>query len=552
MRTLLATTARAGFGAYAFAWTRIVIFLIVSAAAWAEGPSEGDARSFLLLMALGGVPASILLLLTVERVSPPVHAMASAAIDLAMSVALHVLIPEAAQVARLAYVLVPAATAVTAGFGPAMAVAVAGVVANAAIELANPQWVPGDFNPIVHLARLALATVLVYLVGRASSERRAAQASHLAASVKAETILSKVTSAVVVTDAKGRLREWNDAAQAVMRPLDGRAKGALTCQTALALHAGDRELDCSNGCGLLRLQEDHPDGELPAISRRLPDGRRLPLHADAAPILGPGGDVVEVVHSLLDVTRLKQADEAKTLFLATTSHELKTPLTVISGFAELLLSMPDLAEHERKEALETICRRARELSTIVDRLLLSSRIEAGRVQVNMCDVDLEPLVRERVEALEKTTGRPIRVAAQRPIPLVEADPAAVTTIVDHLLENAVRYSPGGEGVDVTVTPADGGVEIRIGDRGIGMDAEQQAHCFDRFWQAESSDVRRFGGTGIGLYIVKSLVEAMHGTIDVESAPGRGTTFTVRLEPGAHIDLAAGDDSVADEVERGRV
>ena len=101
-------------------------------------------------------------------------------------------------------------------------------------------------------------------------------------------------------------------------------------------------------------------------------------------------------------------------------------------------------------------------------------------------------------------------------------------MVDHLLDNAIKYSPGGQPVEVEIHAAGDDVLLTVTDAGVGMDAEQAARCFDKFWQAESTDVRRFGGTGIGLYIVRSLVEAMHGDIAVSSALGAGTTFTVRL------------------------
>jgi signal transduction histidine kinase len=108
-----------------------------------------------------------------------------------------------------------------------------------------------------------------------------------------------------------------------------------------------------------------------------------------------------------------------------------------------------------------------------------------------------------------------------------ADPVALGTVVDQLLENAVKYSEGG--FVVLAAKAEGEhVAISVSDRGIGMDDEQALHCFDKFWQAESTDVRRFGGTGIGLHIVKSLVVSMGGTVTVQSAPGRGSRFTVRL------------------------
>ncbi|HWI04574.1 MAG TPA: HAMP domain-containing sensor histidine kinase, partial [Acidimicrobiales bacterium] len=173
-------------------------------------------------------------------------------------------------------------------------------------------------------------------------------------------------------------------------------------------------------------------------------------------------------------------------------------------------------------------RRSVELTKIIDRLLLSSRIEAGRVDLTLAPTDMAPLLWERAEALAAATDRTISVKVPGDLPAVHGDAQACVTVVDHLLDNAIKYSPGGQPVEVEMRGAGDDVVLTVTDAGVGMDAEQAARCFDKFWQAESTDVRRFGGTGIGLYIVRSLVEAMHGDIAVSSVPSAGTTFTVSL------------------------
>src|SRR5262249_47941562 len=110
----------------------------------------------------------------------------------------------------------------------------------------------------------------------------------------------------------------------------------------------------------------------------------------------------------------------------------------------------------------------------------------------------------------------------------------LTTVIDHLIDNAVKYSPDGQSVETVIRGATGCVHLDVTDHGIGMTAEQAEHCFEKFWQADSGDRRRFGGTGIGLYIVRSLVESMGGRVDVTSAPGEGSTFTVTLASVDHI------------------
>jgi signal transduction histidine kinase len=301
----------------------------------------------------------------------------------------------------------------------------------------------------------------------------------------------------------------------------------VPCARALALREGERPLDCRSGCPLLVEDGVAVDsGAGREVWRLLPDGRRQPLLASAFAVTDEQGGV-EVVHSLRDVTRLKEADEAKTLFLATASHELKTPVTVIAGFAETIQRYPDMPPERRAEAVEAIRRRALELSSIVDRLLLSSKIEAGRVHVDLHPVNVRTLLIEVAGAFQDASGRHMVTQVAHETLLAQADPLALRTVVDHLLDNAVKYSDGGP-VVLGGRRIGGTIEISVSDIGIGMEEEQSLRCFDKFWQAESTDVRRFGGTGIGLYIVSSMVDAMGGTISVETAVGQGSTFTVSL------------------------
>lgn len=345
----------------------------------------------------------------------------------------------------------------------------------------------------------------------------------LAEKEKSEAILARVGDAVVVTDPRGQILQWNNAAEMIIGSGGVQAVGR-SCADMLRLRFGERVVDCTRGCPLL---EQAGDGGFldEEVWRPRPDGRRQPLLASASAVRDPDGHVSEIVHSLRDITRLKEADEAKTMFLATASHELKTPLTVIQGFAQTLQMQKEWDVEERARALDAMARRAQELNKIVDRLLLSSRIEAGRTQLYPAAGDLVPILNERIQGFTAATSRDIGVEMPDEVPNVLIDSDAVTTVVDHLLDNAVKYSPGGEPILVRVTVGPAAVRIAVVDQGIGMDIDAVARCFDKFWQAESSDVRRFGGTGIGLFIVRSLVEAMSGTVDLESAPDIGSTFS---------------------------
>jgi signal transduction histidine kinase len=279
-------------------------------------------------------------------------------------------------------------------------------------------------------------------------------------------------------------------------------------------------------------------------------GRRQPLLANADPVLDASGVAVEVVHSMRDISRLKQAEEAKTMFLATASHELKTPLTVIRGFAETLLRQKQSGGEIAEDALQAIHRRAIELTKIVDRLLLSSRIEAGRIRLDLRAVDVAPILAERTAAFGAATARPVACLVEPDLPAVLGEEDAIVTVLDHLLDNAAKYSSADVPILVRTGTADARVWFEVEDSGIGMDNEAASRCFDKFWQAESNDVRRYGGTGIGLYIVRSLVEGIGGSVSVRSVPGRGSTFRVELVEAVFVPTlppAAGDEGEATSI-----
>jgi len=355
---------------------------------------------------------------------------------------------------------------------------------------------------------------------------------------RSQAILEGVGDGIVITDPMGHVRMCNQAAQQVVSLSGPRAVGH-PCAEVLGLRMGDEVLDCSKGCALLNAFGGQPARDI-EVQRTRADGREQQLLVRASSVQTRQGEVSEVVHSFRDISELKNADEAKTMFLATASHELKTPLTVILGFTQAIRA-GWLDDEKRDKALESIESRAKELSRIVDRLLLTGRIESGRVSLDLGIVALRDVIRERAGALATVTERDFVVEVEDNLPDVLADPEAIPTILDHILENAVKYSPDGGEIVIRAQARSSRVVVEIVDHGIGMSAEEVVHCFDRFWQAEASDVRRFGGTGVGLYIVRSMVEAMGGTVSSKSVLGYGSTFTITFAR-ARVGVAIVDDA----------
>jgi two-component system phosphate regulon sensor histidine kinase PhoR len=250
------------------------------------------------------------------------------------------------------------------------------------------------------------------------------------------------------------------------------------------------------------------------------DGRVLLMNARPLPT----GGAVLVLHDLTEVRRL---EAVRRDFVANVSHELKTPLTSISGYAETLLGDPMDAATTRR-FLGTILSNARRMQRLVDDLLDLSRIESGRWQPSRSDVDVAAVARESWAALAGR-GDAARVEMALDIPpdaaTVDADLDALRQVLTNLMDNSLRYTPEGGRITCVSRRVDGGVAVSIRDNGAGITRDHLPRIFERFYRADPSRSREEGGTGLGLAIVKHLVEAHGGRVHAESERGSGTTVT---------------------------
>jgi signal transduction histidine kinase len=262
------------------------------------------------------------------------------------------------------------------------------------------------------------------------------------------------------------------------------------------------------------------------LTHKLPNGRWLDVLCTA---LGDGG---ELVIDFRDVTAAKELEEAKDLFLATTSHELRTPITVVQGFASTLASRWDqLADSERRAAVQTIAERAGSLGRLVEQLLLGSRAGADQLPVGNGRFDLGALLRAAVTAFRPLSDRHVIVTdIPDDLPAAAGDTMATDIIVGQLLENAFKYSPDGGTVAVRAGLRGPWIEVTVEDEGIGIADGDHERIFDRFFQGEAGDRRRFGGVGIGLFIVRRLAQAQGGEVTASSRPAGGALMCLRLRP----------------------
>ncbi|SDY17238.1 PAS/PAC sensor signal transduction histidine kinase [Micromonospora pattaloongensis] len=268
-----------------------------------------------------------------------------------------------------------------------------------------------------------------------------------------------------------------------------------------------------------------PPGQV--IDHQLPDGRWLRITSGELP-----GQAESRVITFRDTTDQRQRDHDRDLFFAVTSHELRTPVTVIKGYADTLNNHWDsLPESERLQAARTIGQRAGELARLVDRLL-SAANDVGPVG-GSAPVPFDLLEALRVAARGLPADLRHRLALDLPVDLPKAlgDRASLATVLTELATNAVKYSPPGTPIELTAESDERTVVFRVSDRGIGVRPEHVERAFDRFWQGEQGDRRQYPGAGLGLYLVRRIVERQKGWVSLRPREGGGTVAEVRLPRG---------------------
>jgi signal transduction histidine kinase len=303
-------------------------------------------------------------------------------------------------------------------------------------------------------------------------------------------------------DAEGRVRSWNPpAALLTARP----AETAVGEPWPFPLPAGDETVEHQMACGTW----------IEIRAARVPGSSDLAVSFRARP---------------------EQPPDGRDLFLALTGHELRTPITVIRGYADTLIDhWESLAEEARREAIIVVGQRARELSRLVDRLLNAVGDDGGAVEsTTLLPFDLVESLGGAVVELNAEQRRSLVVSLPDALPKARGDRASLVTVLAELVTNAGKYSPNWVKVELTAGADPQTVWFRVSDRGIGIRPEHVERAFDRFWQLETGDQRSSGGVGLGLYLVRRIVERQHGWVSLRPRRGGGTVAEVRL-PRADAD-----------------
>jgi len=335
-----------------------------------------------------------------------------------------------------------------------------------------------------------------------------------------EHTLQSMLSGVLVVGKDGRVKLINAAAQQIFGVIGSDRVGKRLPEI---IFNSDVERLLAKA---LESGEEHTQ----EISIFTPDERIFQLQT--ALLRDDDQQISGVVSTFNDITELRNVERMKTEFVSSVSHELRTPLTSIKGFVRTLMDDTEgyydrSMQQEFYQIIDNECDR---LVRLISDLLNVSRIESGRVlELYIKPVNLSELIERRVSSQRSyTTKHEFEVRCDDSFPTIEADEDKVDQILTNLLSNAVKYSPEGGRIEVAAQDNDTYITVSVKDEGIGIPPEHLDRIFARFHRVDNRDTRQAGGTGIGLYLVKHLVEAHHGTIEVKSEVGKGSTFTITL------------------------
>jgi signal transduction histidine kinase/CHASE3 domain sensor protein len=275
-----------------------------------------------------------------------------------------------------------------------------------------------------------------------------------------------------------------------------------------------------------------------------PVPRRLQLFT--TPVMGPEGEHLGRLYTLRDVTHEREVERMKSEFVAMVSHELRSPLTSIKGYVDLVLEGEGgPVTDEQREFLGVAIENADRLLALINDLLDIATIEAGHLEVRIEPFDIAAVITQVTRVLDPqrlARRQTLTVTIDEGLPAASGDPQRTAQVLTNLVSNAIKYTPPGGHIEVSARACGDVIEVAVRDDGPGFSEDEAAHAFDRFYRAQNRSTREAGGTGLGLAISRSLVELQHGTIRLESAPGQGSTFTVTLPTASDADATAAGTS----------
>jgi len=375
----------------------------------------------------------------------------------------------------------------------------------------------GDFTPLEGAARDEL-TDLADAVGGMVAELGRTIHTLTDERNRSAAILGSMVEGVAVVSGDERILYCNQAFEQILELPQGSSQGKKLVE-------GLRQAELVTAVRQVLPGGDEVTGEV-----EVGTVRRRSFSVTAAPVRAAGASSAVLV--LHDITELRRLERVRRDFVANVSHEFKTPLTAIQGFAETLLGGALDDKANRKRFMEIIREHAQRLARLTDDLLKLSRIEAGRLELESRPVSVAALVNGCVETARlkaESKGLRLTVGLPEDLPAVRGDAVQLGEVLQNLIDNALQYTPPGGRIDVTAYSNGHEVIFTVADTGIGIPEADLERIFERFYRVDAARSREAGGTGLGLSIARHIVDAHGGRIWVESAVGQGSRFRFSID-----------------------
>ena len=341
---------------------------------------------------------------------------------------------------------------------------------------------------------------------------------------RVEAVIENSPNGVMILDPQLRVLVINRALARITGVRQDGARG-MTCREVLALQNTRGDHLCLNEQAPPPTGIWYGEGD---IIR--PGHKRLTLGVTYSPLFDRHGNLINIIVTVTDITRYREAEELKSTFISVISHELKTPVSLIKGYASPLTRQDATWTNEMvAEIGQVIEEESDRLNHLINNLLDASRLQAGAFELELDDISLRHVASTAIERFRtQTDNHTFVLDIPGDLPPVPADARRIRQVFDNLLSNAIKYSPDGGEIRITARVEDGYVLVSVQDQGVGIPLEEQDSIFERFYRIDSSLRRSTQGVGLGLYLVRAIVQAHGGDVWLQSTPGQGSTFTFSL------------------------
>ncbi|MGG4505206.1 ATP-binding protein [Heyndrickxia sporothermodurans] len=331
-------------------------------------------------------------------------------------------------------------------------------------------------------------------------------------------VLTNMVSGVMLINPEGRIVLVNPAMEKIIGSTADQLRGKL-------------HIEAGKSFGLSQLIDQSLKKKIKIhdeVQMYYPDQRILDAHL--APYLGANGEIKGIITVLHDITDIRRLEKMRSEFVANVSHELKTPITSLKGFAETLLDGAMYDPEIAKSFLTIIHDESERLHRLITDILHLSKIEQHQLPFHPEPLNVTGVIYETIDTIQEEINKKqltIKLPNQKPV-IIDAEKDRLQQIILNLVANAVTYTPDKGTIEIGIVEKDDQIELTVKDTGIGISKEELPRIFERFYRVDKARSRNSGGTGLGLAIVKHLVESHHGSIQVDSEEGKGTLFTLTL------------------------